>query len=1400
MKFIGIFLMLTVFTACITCTNTGYSQDEKQDKKQEKQEKKQDEKQQKKKQDSENTTVPQNQTLKQQEKQQEKQQDTKKYGKPNPRDFRVLSCGNAYIEVEYTPAYTSETEFLNSGKNSNDYGKPDLSFRVFPVFLPSLEGNRIDIIDAKFEDIQDIDIQPVPTPKKSDNRMEVIYEKIRDEKAYSQNVFYPGTQAVFRSTGQLRNKYIGAAQIYPVLYNPALRTVRRLISIKFRISFGASPVYGQKPLSKDEIEFFTGLAINSEFAMDWSTKEFNSFRQKSFQNSVLASGDFFRLEVKEDGIFKLDKAYLDQAGINTSGIDPRTIKIYGNGGMELPFNNAITVPTDLVENKIYIEGEADGRFDEGDYILFCGRSPNSWRYDTATHKYIHKLNSYSTVNYYYINYGGANGLRMTVSPSSNIPDLIALTSFQDKFFEEPEVNNLGSTGNLWLSQRISVNDSYAFNRDLQGYVDGTNVTARYRIGNGSFSDYAQYLIKDNNSGFSVIRNLAFVTGLFAHIQLELYEDSYTLNPGRNSISFNMSLPSMYNNPGVSGYYDYVEFFYKRSFSSAVNNLLRFNGPDTTGIVEYQVSPFNTSDIKIFDVTSGDMITPISASGGIVRFQSNNSHGNPKEFFVIGGNNYKTPSSISPRVQNQNIHGITDGAGFIILTPSEFRSAADRLKALREAPGAGNPEYLKTYVFDINQVYNEFSGGVLDPLAVRNFLKYAFFNWNTRPVYVLFMGDGSYDYKNIYNLSIKNFMPPFEKTTDDVNEISSYNSDDFMCEINESHPEPTGTDFRVDFATGRICVNSLADAQIVINKIESYSFPQNYGIWKKKIMYVADDGWTTTYNQGEEGAIHTQQCEEIAEYYTPKDFEKEKIYIVTYPAVITPQGRRKPGANVDIINGWNEGRLVINYTGHGSTDLWAHEHIFVRDESIPQLTNKGRYPFVTIASCDLARWDDPFLTSAAEQLVFVQDAGAIGVVAATRPVFANYNAIFNNALWSNFMFAKDTLNLPIRVGKAMFNVKNQLQVITDNDLKFCLIGDPTVRVSIPEFFTRIDSINNTPGSDTAVIKALQKVKISGSVLKPDSTLWSDFNGDLTLKVLDVDKNIVFIDFNQPFYFRLDGGTIFKGNTSVQNGKWIIEFIVPKDISYMNGTGRMLAYFRNNNSEGSGFTDRFRLNGIDTTAVSDSIGPQISLFLGTRDFRSGDVVNQNTRIIADFFDLSGMNLTGAIGHRIEATVNNNNNSKIDLTGFYNSTNGYQYGTAEYPMDNLSDGSYTLKLSAWDTYNNTSSTEVTFTVKNTSALSVSNVYNYPNPMKDNTSFTFQHNFDASLSADIKIYTVAGRLIKNIRRTNISDKFVVMDWDGKDDDGDYIANGTYIYKLIIKSEDGSFSNVTTGKLAKLK
>lgn len=1313
-------------------------------------------------------------------------------------DFKIISSDNASIIIEYYPDYISDYKFRNSSHSSNS-GKPDIGSRCFPLFLPTGKNNKIEILESKYNEATDVDVLPVPKLKKDKINYEFEYKK--DETIYSKDAYYPEDISNMNETGILRNKYYGGAVIYPVRYNPVKKVLRKYTYIKFRVVYGGSPVYLNNPQSKQEYSFLLNSAVNSTNAINWSTKEFNKIKP-ILHNSVLRTGDFYKIEIKEDGMYIIDKNYLQSVGINASNINPLTIKIFNNGGSELPYNNATGVTDSLIENRIYVEGEADGKFDDNDFILFYGSSPHKWNYtNSSAVKYYHSLHNYSNSNYYFITFGGENGLRMQTINSPNIPNTQPSQYFSEKFYNEPEMNNLGATGTLWVSRGIGIGESFIINKNLSGYIDGSEIFYRSCLGNASIVSSATYKLSDDNSALSVFLSPITQVSGFSKINLLTFEGYYSLRAGMNAIQFKMSLPAQSNSSSVSGYYDWVEIFYRRSFSSVENNSFHFTSLDSSGVAEYDISSINTSSVKVFDVTDFSnvkIINPISFSGGIVKFQQQSVSQNPREYYVIGGKNFSTPVSISQRVTNQNLHGNTDSYSFVIISPTEFISSANRLKALREAPGQGNPNYLKTGVFDVNRIYNEFSCGIQDPIAIRNFLKYAYNNWYEKPVYVLFLGDGNFDYKNIYNLDIKNYLPTVEKPSASSNEMDSYPCDDFITDINENFSTPTCC--YPDFASGRICVNTLEDANIAIDKITQYESSESIGIWKKKIMYVADDGWTTEGNDGNRFVVDSEDLSEnILKNCTPKDFEKEKIYIVSYPTVIAPQGRRKPGANVDIIKGWNEGRLVINYIGHGSMNLWAHENIFVMDEGIPQLTNKNCLPFVFMGSCSLARWDDPFAVCMSEKLVNIEKKGAISTIAATRPVTAPQNATLNQYMYGNFMYIKDTLCLPIRIGKAFFNAKNQLS-LDDNHSKYLLIGDPTLRVSIPQYITRIDSINNVHGSDTAIVKALQKVKVSGSVLKPDSTLWSDYNGELTLKIQDVNINIHIVDLGANFDYKLDGGTIFKGKANIENGKWTIQFVVPKDISYNSGNGKIIAYFKNGSTEGSGYTDRFIMNGLDSTAVTDTTGPAISLFMDNRNFRSGDLINQNTKIISDFFDENGINLTGTIGHKIEAIINDKTSEKIDLTSYYNATSGYRYGSLEYPLQSLSDGKYSLKIRAWDTYNNFSEATTEFYVKGNSVLALENVYNYPNPMKDNTTFVFQHNFDSPLNVIVKIYTVRGVIIKEIKNDGISNKYVNINWDGKDNDGDYIANGTYLYKVQIKTQDGSFSKSTTGKLAKLK
>ncbi len=1342
------------------------------------------------------------------------------FGEVKP-DYKIISSNSSYIEFEYYPSNISEEKFESNGellstfefqyglnKDINKSGSPDLKYRSFSIFLPSDRNNTVQVIDYDVKEIQNVNIAPVPqvgSLNPNVRSFENIYYIYNKGAEYTQNKFLPESFVSLSGIGPLRDAVNGNVVIYPFQYNAAAKTLKSYTRIRIRINFGDSPVPLNRPRTKEEISLLSNSGINFNTAINWLNPKYkNDFKNRLIITSALNSGDWYKIEIKDnnaagsEGIYRINKSFLESAGINLSGVDPRTIKIFGNGGDLLGERISVPRPFDLVENAVYIEGENDGVFDNNDFILFYGKSVNNWKYDTTSRTFNHSVNYYTRSYYYWvcINTSG-NGKRMILTPSENSANPYVPSSFTERLFTEPDEANLISEGNLWLSFSKRPGQSFEWNTSLAGLEGGSDILYRIKMAQRVLCPGSGYFqAKDDYSNMSEypISLSCVQPGFDAWIDTQTYE--FMINQSQKTNGEQVKLRStFYSSIGeAEGYLDWFEILYKRRLNSVSNDFLNFYSPDTNATVEYNVSSFSSGNVRVFDATSPSdvkMILPLTVSASNVKFQKTESKNSLSRYFTVGDNGYKAPTSISSRISNQNLHGITDGADFIIITHKDFISAAERLKSKREQPGPGNPDYLKTMVVTTDQIYNEFSGGLLDAVAIRDYIKYAFDNYATRPSYVCLLGDGGFDYKNIKTQG-GNFVPAWELTSPVIHQVLGLTTDDFFANIVDG----SNLIDKPDVAIGRIPANSLVDANLYIDKIDAYENGENNGYWKNRMLFVADDEKTTA--PGCEGIFHLSQCESLAEQYTPPFIDKVKAYLATYPTVITPQGRRKPQVNADIAKYWSEGVLNIHWTGHGSPDVWAHEYVLEKDNILSLINNVNHYPFVTIASCDMSKFDNPSNTSAGELFMMANRKGAIGTLAASRPVYASSNAALMYAVFGNLYVPRDTLLLQKRFGTAIFNTKQQI-AYTDNDAKYILMCDPTIRVQMPRFRSHIDSISGLAG-DT--MKALSRIKIFGSVIKPDSSLWTDYNGKIVLKIYDVDRNVATSeDCSPPLVqnFRLNGGIIYSGTKSVENGKWTVEFIVPKDISYQNQTGRLINYFYNNQYDGAGINRSFIVGGINPDAVVDSSGPKISMFINTRNFRTGDVVNDNFKFIADLYDESGINTTGTLGHKLEGILDGNENNKYDLTNYYNSDTTYTSGTLEYDFSGITFGRHNLKLRAWDTYNNSSESSIDFEVSSSGTLQVTNIYNYPNPFQNNTAFTFQHNYPADVNVKIKVYTVAGRLIKEINQNNISDKFVVINWDGKDQDGETLGNGVYIYKIVVESVDG-LSVTNTGKLAVLK
>jgi hypothetical protein len=1334
----------------------------------------------------------------------------------NSPDYKVIASNTSYIEIEFEPQFAprefirynnQQLSIINFSNFSQDgpelAGHPDLRYRVFPIILPSENGNSVAVVDYNFNDVSNVDLAPIPGVSLLDpykrNFENIILTYDKNSQAYSVNSFFPANIAELKNIGLTRDLTIGSLVVHPYQYNPVTRVLRQFTRIRIRLSFGESPVYNYRIRSSAEYSLLKDAAINANVTVNWISPKAKNQSSRLTNDSKLAQGDWYKIEIKDvgsngssEGIYKITRSTLEGAGISLANVDPATIKIYGNGGDFVPADINAARPEDLVEVRTYYENLGNGQFN----LLFYGRAVNNWRYDESRHFFYHYLNFYTNSNYYWIclNTPG-NGLRMNNVSSENAQNPYIPTSFTEKLFWEPEQVNLISEGTLWLSYPKHNGEGFSWSNILTGLEPNSNILYKIKPASRVLWPYSNHFeFREARSSMGLIYfPMQNVYGGFGD-WIYTTEASFTLNASQkdppNSENSEFQANFYAANSEGEGYLDWMEIQYKRRFNSPTGDFLRFSSPETTAVVEYQPSLFSSTP-RIFDITEHNnvgIIQPLSSTSNSARFQKTSDGTQLSYFLAVGANGYKSVQSswISQRVPNQNLRGFTDGADFIIITHPDLLPAANLLKQRRERGGPSNPDYLSTLVVTTYQIYNEFSGGLLDAVALRDYIKHAYDNWTRRPSYVLFFGDGDFDYTNILNQSPHaNLVPAFEFTDPQINQVNGYVSDDFYSWI-------SGNDLYPDIAHGRITARSLEQANGYLDKLDCYEDPAYNGYWKNRGIYVADDGKTSG---GNDGSQHTDQAETLAESYTPQIYEKTKIYLVAYPSVITSQGRRKPDVNTDIIKYWNAGSFAIHYVGHGAPTVWAHEYVFEKDVAISQLRNQCKYNFVSVASCDFSKWDNPLAQSGGEDLVMTTNKGSIASLAASRPVYGGQNSAFCNKFYYELLFPRDTLRFQTRFGKAQFNTK--LIYASVNDFKFILIGDPTARIQVPRFSSVIDSIS---GLSNDTMRALSRIKIYGSVIHPDSSLWSDYNGKIFLKIFDVPRNIrMFDEDGYEFRFVLAGGTIFSGTQNVQNGKWRVEFIVPKDISYLNQNGKIINYFYNSQADGHGLYTNFIIGGIDPNAPADSIGPDIKLFLNNRDFRSGDIVNPDFKFIADFFDESGINTTGSIGHKIEATLDGNVNQKYDLTTFYNSDTTYKSGSLEYEFLSITDGEHRLTLKAWDTYDNSSEAEIKFVVSSYNGLKVVNVYNYPNPFKDNTTFTFQHNYPEAINVRIKIYTVAGRLIKEIQQNDVNDKFVTINWPGKDEDGETLGNGIYIYKLTVQSGDGK-SVTETGKLAVLK
>ncbi|MFY0651596.1 MAG: type IX secretion system sortase PorU [Cyclobacteriaceae bacterium] len=1107
--------------------------------------------------------------------------------------------------------------------------------------------------------------------------------------------------------------------------------------------------------------------------------------QKS--NSVLQNGEWFKIGVLEKGIYKIDREYLSSLGLSPDNIDPRNIALYGNGanGM-LPQANSASRPDDLLENAILISGESDGKFDEGDFILFFGNSPDLISYNTEDDSFLYEKNLYSDTTFYFLTIKESQGKRIAVRSNAGI-DLPKTTTGQFVYTYELDETNLIRGGRHWFGERFSSSNlDHDFNIDTKGIAPKgkikiqTNVMAQ-SFGNTSFDVSMNGKSLGNIEVEKVLNQTYAQKGKTKKALFEVHSSELSSLENGLSMSFKYNTAST----GTStGFLDYI--LLQSEFDlQMTNNYLHFY--NTTGAPTTLELSAASQEFNIWDVSDPVNVTEqefeLQGSKAVFGVESDHS-----ELVAFSGSEFPEPL-FSKKVENQNLHSL-GSVDAIFITHDKFLTQAKQLKIHRESMIDG----FSIHIVTVDQIYNEFSSGMQDVSAIRDFIRFIY-NKNTEKLkHVLLFGDCSYDYKD-RAINKNNYVPVYE-ARNTLHPLYNFSSDDFFGFMEENEGEwieNKSGDHTLEIGIGRLPVNTVEEARQVVNKIIRYdTSPNAFGEWRNEMLFIADDG---------DGNIHQRDADYLASYVenTRNEFNTHKLFLDAYEQISSPSGQSSPSARKAFEESIAEGKIIINYTGHGNESQLTVEKI-IDENQIVELKNRTKLPFLITATCVFGNYDNPNRVSGGEKTLLNPNGGAIALLTSTRPVFSNTNFILNEAYY--FAAMKKTNGEFPSLGDIIKNTKNNSLEGAKNR-NFALLGDPTMNLAFPKYDLAITGVNGKVVDSSDTLKALGKIRLTGEVRRADQSIVDSFDGKITVVVFD--KNSKFTTLGDEGttsknYDQRDA-LLFKGDASVNSGLFAIEFVVPKNISYVFGEGKVSMYAVNNekSEDANGANIDLKVGGSNADAISDITPPEISLYINDTDFLNGQSVGPSPILLARLFDENGINISNQ-GFDQNITITIDDQEEIILNQFYSAAlDTYQEGWVTYSLSGLEPGRHSIALRAYDTYNNLGESEFEFVITNESTLEINDVSLYPNPfvigMSEGISFQFSHDrIGEELIAELEIINLQGRKIfKNTYRFDDSsgDRDQIL-WNVRDSNGNPLENGIYIYSISFSSTlDGAKNQI---------
>ncbi len=1064
--------------------------------------------------------------------------------------------------------------------------------------------------------------------------------------------------------------------------------------------------------------------------------------------SLLADGEIYKISVDQTGVFKIDYNFLknDLGVLNLENKDPRNIQLLSYGGGMLPELVAPQSEHGIQEVSIFIEGESDGRLDAKDYILFYSKGPDQSYWSEADQMMLIKKNLYARSANYFIKFGNKAGNRIkNVTNSIPIPATVINSYVKVQHLEDEKVNLLSGrtvtygSGKEWYGDYFKTirTKEYTSSFNFGNAIPGS--PAKIKIAFAGRSDsYTQLLVQTNGLTNSLdIRNTN--TG---DVEDDIARESkglFSFSIGNNN-KISLDYP-MVSNPS-EGWLNYITLNSYHNLAVESKPFTFFNPDSRNQNHRFQISNFNENSV-VWNVTnaSDPQSLQVQNTNGKGSFDRNATNV-VESFAVFDKSNLSSPTK-GERIMNQDLLSNLNAEAIILFRKDpknpglDFTNAAKNLCNWRVLHSK-----VKTVVIPVDQVFNEFSAGQEDPTAIRNFARS---QWLINPAfkYLTLFGDGTYDYLQHYPREVTENIIPVYETNESLNPIYAFPSDDYygLLEVNEGGSDLEGD---LDIAIGRISVRNADEANTLVDKIINYDKNiKTPGDWKNRIVFAADD---------EDSNQHLNQSERISsalDHIAPV-YNVQKIYLDAFKQEIGAGGQIIPAATQALDKSIFLGTLIFNYLGHGGPKGLSQEGL-LRLENVQSWSNEDRLPLVITATCSFAPYDDPNVLSAGEQLFRSPYGGAIALLTTVRNVYSSANEALTSSVFDH-LFDRDKNNQVLTLGEIMRSAKNSIHGSDrSNARKFTLLGDPTQRLAIPSYKVATTEINHTKVTTTSIdtIKSLQLLEVKGQIVDSKNQKLNQFKGNVSITLYDKKSTVKTLGQDPDSYqtsFQMLNSILFKGNALVQEGEFQIKFVVPKDIDYNYGRGK-ISYFAvsNDSLEADGDYENIIIGGSQPL-LQDNQGPTIQPFINDFSFKDGGQTHANPLLLISLFDENGINATGnSIGHDLVATLDGK--KQYVLNSFYESKQGdYKFGQVTFPFNGLMTGPHTVHIKAWDVANNSGEADIHFIVVDPKEKpSILNLSVFPNPAGNTVHVNMVHSLGILNNAryDLYIYDVSGKLM---------------------------------------------------------